>query len=455
MTMTPFQRRRPLLQRLALAGLFVLPGLSAQAQTVSEALQAADPSAPLPVIATATAPPAPVASPPLPADPAEALKQWQLANQRVAAFPRGHIDILRAEAQDAATPGDPTTKAGPLSADEALRQSLRLKPELLKAPGGSPLAQAERHQALLSHVTGLRRSWMEAVATGEALRLQQARQDTARSGAELGQRMVQAGNWSQARLLREQLAEAREAASLLQAQQAALGAHERLARLLGIWQADAVAQLGQRLPAGLPAPPATLEGGGNDVEARTMAQDAALALQRVDAARDIAATPPAQRAAWERALQESAASLDATTLPATPLILQDARLGKDHALERAMEAEATLLRAAVQRRSAAREAWGRLQAQHALAHQTQAVILPLQVALEQETLLRYNGMLQSTWELLEASRERVAATAAAAQARRDFWFAHLDWQLLLAGGAYQPPGTSAVMVPSGPSPQGH
>ena len=453
--MTPFQRQRPLLQRLALAGLFVLPGLSAQAQTVSEALQAADPSTPLPVAATAAAPPPPVASPPQPADLADALKQWQQANQRVAAFPRGHIDILRAEAQDAATPGDPMTKTSPLSADEALRQSLRLKPELLKAPEGSALAQTERHQALLTHVAELRRGWMEAVAAAEALRLQQARQDTARSGAELGQRMVQAGNWSQARLLREQLAEARETASLLQAQQAALGARERLARLLGLWQADAVAQLGQRLPAELPAPPAQLDDSGNHVEARAVAQDAALALRRIDAARDIGATPSAQRAAWDRALQESATHLDATTLPAAALVLRDARLGKDHALERAVEAEAALLSAAVQRRSAAREAWGRLQAQHALAHQTHAVILPLQVALEQETLLRYNGMLQSTWELLEASRERLAATAAAAQARRDFWLAHLDWQLLLAGGAYQPPGASAAMAPTGSSAQGH
>ena len=453
--MTPFQRQRPLLHRLAMAGLVVVPGLSGQAQTVSEAIRAADPGAPLPAVATAAAPPPPLAAPPQPADLAEALKQWQQANQRVAAFPRGHIDILRAEAKDAAPAADTMAKVSPLSLDEALRQSLRLKPELLKAPDGSALAQTGRHLALVSHVAELRRSWMDAVSAGGALRLQQARQDTARSGAELGQRMVQAGNWSQARLLREQLAEARETAALLQARQAALGARERLARLLGLWQADAVAQLDQSLPAELPVPPATLEETGNHIEARPLAQDAALALRRIDAARDIGATPSAQRGAWDRALRESAAGLDATTLPAAPLMLQDARLGRDHALERAVEAEAALLGAAVQRRSAAREAWGRLQAQHALAHQTQAVILPLQVALEQETLLRYNGMLQSTWELLEAGRERLAATAAAAQARRDFWFAHLDWQLLLAGGAYQPQGASAAMAPTGSSAQGH
>ncbi|MGS5086417.1 TolC family protein [Hydrogenophaga sp. A37] len=453
--MTPFQRLCPLLHRLAMAGLLALPGLSAQAQAVSEAQRAADPNTPIPAIATAPARPSPVASPPLPADPAEALKQWQQANQRVAAFPRGHIDILRAEAKDTADTAQPQRQASPLSADDALRQSLRLRPGLLKAPGGSALAQFERHQALLAHVAELRRAWVDAVATGQALRLQQARQEATRSGAELGRRMVQAGNWSQARLLREQLADAREAASLLQAQQGALGARERLARLLGLWQGDAVAQLGLRLPAELPAPPETLDSHASGIEARVLSSDAALSLQRIDAAREINATPSAQRAAWDRALQESAASLDAATLPAAPLSLEDARLGKDHGLERAVSAEAGLLRAAVERRSAAREAWGHLQMQHALAQQTHSVILPLQTALEQEAQLRYNGMLQSTWELLDASRERLAATAAAAQARRDFWLAHLDWQLLLAGGAYQPPGASASMAPTGSSPQGH
>ena len=451
--MTPFQRRRPLLRRLVLAGLLALPGLSAQAQT--EAQRAADPNTPTPAIATPPAQPAAVEPPALPGSPAEALKQWQQANARVAAFPRGHIDILRAEAKDGAGITEPPGTASPLSADDALRQSLRLRPELLGNPSGNAMAQSARHQALLAHVAELRRAWVDAVAAGQALNLQQARQDAARSGAELGRRMVQAGNWSQARLLREQLAETRETASLLQAQQAALGAHERLARLLGLWQADAVAQLAQRLPAELPAPPEPLEGSGNDIETRVLASDATLSLQRIDAARDIGATPSAQRAAWDQALQESAASLAAATLPAAPLTLRDARLGKDHGLERAVSAEAGLLRAAVARRSAAREAWGRLQAQHALAQQTQAVILPLQTALEQETLLRYNGMLQSTWELLEASRERLAATAAAAQARRDFWTAQLDWQLLLAGGAYQPPGDSATMAPTGSPAQGH
>jgi outer membrane protein TolC len=122
----------------------------------------------------------------------------------------------------------------------------------------------------------------------------------------------------------------------------------------------------------------------------------------------------------------------------------DQRLTNDHALQRALGAEAELLQLAAERRSAARTAWARLQTAHALARHAQETVLPLQIALEQETLLRYNGMLQSTWELLEASRERMQAASDAASARRDAWMARLDLDHLIAGGDYSPAEPSAT-----------
>ena len=136
--------------------------------------------------------------------------------------------------------------------------------------------------------------------------------------------------------------------------------------------------------------------------------------------------------------------------------LNNLPLLRDHALERAVRAESSLLQAATERRSMAREAWAHLQAQHASARHAQDVIGPLQSTLEQETLLRYNGMLQSTWDLLAQARERLGALDAAHQERRDFWLAHTAWQTLLAGGDYQGPGT--LSAPSGGAtskPKGH
>ena len=84
----------------------------------------------------------------------------------------------------------------------------------------------------------------------------------------------------------------------------------------------------------------------------------------------------------------------------------------------------------------ARQAWANLQARHASAVHAQNVVAQLQAALEQETLLRYNGMLQSSWDLLASARERLAALHDAVQARRDFWLAQADWDALLAGADY-------------------
>jgi hypothetical protein len=184
----------------------------------------------------------------------------------------------------------------------------------------------------------------------------------------------------------------------------------------------------------------------------------------------LSAVPAAQQARWAQAVDEAlnpkhaenahdtsnAHSPNPTAAPWTAPQINNLPLLRDHALERAVRAESALLQAATERRSMAREAWAQLQAQHASARHAQDVLVPLHTTLEQETLLRYNGMLQSTWDLLAQARERMAALDAAHQARRDFWLAHAAWQALLAGGDYQSPGASSAPA-GGPStaPKGH
>ncbi len=423
--------------------------LVANAQDRSDALRAADPLSPVAARAPAAAPPLAVPAPALPTTAGEALSLWQRANQQVAAFPRGHIDILRWEAsQPGALPAPAADAAPPLLPDEALRVSLTQRPALLARPGMNTVEQAVVQSAWLEHAQAVQRAWITAVASREHLRHQQARLDAAHSGAELGRRMVVAGNWSQARLLREQLALAREHTAQLQAQQTALEAQEHLARLMGQWDPQAIEALVRRLPRQLPDLPAQPQPGPglthNELEAAVLRSDPTLALQRTAAQRQLAAVDPGWRGTWAQALQSSLQTLPSEGLPTTPLTIADPRLTNDHALQRALGAEATLLQTATERRSAARRAWARLQATHALARHAQETILPLQTALEQETQLRYNGMLQSTWDLLEASRERMQGASDAASARRDFWLAQLDWNTLLAGGDYAPADPSLL-----------
>ncbi len=152
------------------------------------------------------------------------------------------------------------------------------------------------------------------------------------------------------------------------------------------------------------------------------------------------------------------AALDALPTPgdtATPPHIDNLSLLRDHALERAVSAEATLLRQAAERRSMARQAWATLQVRHASALHAQNVVTQLQTALEQDTQLRYNGMLQSTWELLASARERLAALDAALQARRGYWLAQADWQALLAGADYAGPDTTSSSPSGSTAPAGH
>jgi len=368
----------------------------AGAQAQPDALAAADPSTAAPALGTPAQLrlAAPVQTP-TPRDLREALARWRQVNERVAEFPRGHADLLRWEAgQTGAVRTSPATpQPAPLGADDAVRQALALHPDLLERPGANAAERWSRQQERQALEHSVRRGWIAAVAAHSTLRHQVAVLESARIGAELGQRMVEAGNWSQARLIREQLTQARAEAAWLQSRQTAHSA----------------------------------------TEAQVLGNQPTLAWQAEQLRRQQAAVPAAQRQAWADAL---AVALSAA--PAQPPTLADARLLKDHALERAVQAEAQLLRAASDRRSWARDAWAQLQTTQASARHAQDVMLPLLQAAEQETLLRYNGMLQSTWDLLAAARERLQGAQDAARARRDHWLAHVDWQALLAGGDYRP-----------------
>ncbi|WP_263772131.1 TolC family protein [Propionivibrio soli] len=60
--------------------------------------------------------------------------------------------------------------------------------------------------------------------------------------------------------------------------------------------------------------------------------------------------------------------------------------------------------------------------------------LKWQETVVEETLLKYNGMLASVWDLLGEARERSQAALDSVEALRDFWMAEADLQYVLIGG---------------------
>ncbi|MGD9774895.1 TolC family protein, partial [Diaphorobacter sp.] len=242
--------------------------------------------------------------------------------------------------------------------------------------------------------------------------------------------------------------------------------HEQLARLMGLWGTQADFALPDTLPA-LPAADALRS--GNDAEATALRERLDLRALR----RDLETT--ADRSGWagvgavlgdiglsysrNTATERATGHRDTTRgweieLPLPLFDWGGAATGRARAeLQRSA---AQLQDAAIRARSEARSHWLRYRTAWNLAHQQQAEVLPLARFMQDEALLRYNGMFISVWALLAEARRANQAVAAATEAQRDFWLAETDLQLALLGTS---PGASAAPQPaqatSTPSPEGH
>lgn len=376
---------------------------------------------------------------------------WRQANEIVGQFTRGHIDVLRWESENPARgQAEPTPAGALIGASESLRLALAARPDLLATTSMSQAERAHADIAAAAFSRDVLRAWVSAVAAETALANAGKAYGAAETGTELASRMTRVGNWAQDRLLSEQLSLKDAGVGLIAARQEATRARETLARMTGLW-GEAVHFT---LPASLPALPAdALEGAG--LEALALSRHPMLSLATQDAERALQSQGRGVQARWQALGAEAVERLlggradDVAVLsrpPATAALidLRRAAVGHDapHAFGRVADAESL----AVSVRSRVREAYINYRIAHDLA--TQALSRQgLQVAKQEEALLRYNGMLKSTWDLLDAARERLAAETAAAQALRDFWLAHVNLQAVLAGADY--PGADGVAQPAG------
>ena len=89
--------------------------------------------------------------------------------------------------------------------------------------------------------------------------------------------------------------------------------------------------------------------------------------------------------------------------------------------------------AAIDLRSAAREARNRLLAAYARARQYHEIIVPARRRVVEQTLLQYNAMQIGVFQLLQARREELDAELAHVGALHDFWTARAALDTLLAG----------------------
>ncbi|WP_353236058.1 TolC family protein [Diaphorobacter ruginosibacter] len=307
--------------------------------------------------------------------------------------------------------------------------------------------QASQNVLLIAADT--RRAWLRAVASEQSLAAALRMNDAARLGAELAARMARAGNFSKLQQARE-LAIAQEAAAqLARAQLTANLDREQLARMMGLWGPGAAFELPGQLPA-LPRLAAELRP-GDDAEATALRERLDLrALRReleVAADRggwpavgtvfaDIGATYSSNRASDRETGQRDKTHGWELELPLPIFDWGGAASARARAEVRRSAAQ--LQSAALRARGEARTSWLRYRTAWDLAHQQQSQVLPLAKLMQDETVLRYNGMFDSVWQLLAQARATTRAVMSATDAQRDFWLAETDLQFALAGGSPGP-----------------
>lgn len=290
--------------------------------------------------------------------------------------------------------------------------------------------------AAVRHALDTRKAWFRAVAANESARYAEQVHEAAQAGAELAQRMARVGNLSALDSAREQAFSAEAAAQLARARHNASATREQLTRLMGVWGAHTAFQLPDRLPE-LPAPPREPA----NIETLAMQQRLDLRLAKLEAEATARALGLSKATGFVNVLHAGYANASKSGTPrengyeielALPLFdWGGARTAKAEALY--MQTVHRTADTAIQARSQVREAYSAYRTSHDLARHYRDEIVPLRNKISEETLLRYNGMLMSVFELLADTRASIGAVNAAIEAQRDFWIADTDLQAAISG----------------------
>ncbi len=349
-------------------------------------------------------------------------------------------------------PPNPSFSLVRIAASAELEIERRIVTDILALatlPVRSDVARLRFHAAQLAaalatlHVaTATRRAYYEAVAARETVGFLSQAESSARAAAELAQRLAETGAASKLDRAREQVFHAETSAQLATARQRAASAREALIRALGLAGRDLDFKLPDALPA-LPSRARSLPAIEADAIRRRV--DLQIARIELDALAKSYGLTQATRfinvldAGYADKITKDEVTGERAHLRGFELELQVPLF--DFGEVRVREAQATYLQAvdrlaekAVNVRSQAREAYASYRAAYDIANRYQRDILPLRRTIADETQLRYGAMQIDEFALLTEARQRINATIAAVDAKRDFWLANADLLAAIVGG---------------------
>jgi outer membrane protein TolC len=282
-----------------------------------------------------------------------------------------------------------------------------------------------------------RKAYYTAVAAAQAAAFSDQVRASSEAAAELAARMRAAGNWSALDAARERAYYQDAVTRQAQARLEAVTAREALVRLLGVADSASGFTLPDRLP-DLPAQPRAPA----NAEAQALSQRLDVLIARQDAEATAQALGLTRATRFINVFDAGYANKSTTGAAR--------QNGYEVSLElplfdwggaRVARAEASYMQAvhrtadvAVKARSEVREAYAAYRTHYDIARRYRDEVVPLRKQIADEVLLRYNGMLASTFELLAESREQLASVNAAIAAQRDFWIADTNLQSAMNAG---------------------
>tara|TARA_R110002051_G_scaffold6914_2_gene32693 strand:+ start:27378 stop:28838 length:1461 start_codon:yes stop_codon:yes gene_type:complete len=306
-------------------------------------------------------------------------------------------------------------------------------------------AQLNAALATISLAADTRRAWINAVAAWENVSYLNQGRAAAEAASDLTKRLGEAGSMPKGDQAREHVFYAELTGETAKARLEARLAKEELIRLMGLSGSDIEFQIPNRLPS---LPKALIK--RNDIEAEAIhkrmdLQVARLELQALaqtykldDVTRFVTDIELVGTVEREREREDdgivSEVSKSASLEFAIPIFDSgQARLRKAELAY--MRAANQLAELAVNVRSEARSSYQAYRSNYDIARHYRNSVLPLRNAIEEQSLLTYNGMLTSTFELIADSREKINSALLAVNAKRDFWLAEANLAPAIYGGS--------------------
>lgn len=300
----------------------------------------------------------------------------------------------------------------------------------------SQFAQSKLQVAIeiLETAAKTRKAYYSTIAAHQKVQYLESIKEASQASAQLASRMVEVGNWNRLQQAREHAFYANAVSQLADAKLAEIQSREQLTRLMGLWGE----QIEYKLPERLPELPLYLETSHelekkalnsrldvqvlrNEIETKCKMLRLTKATRFIDVfdlgyVRNSAVNIPHQTG-YEISLE-------------IPLFdWGDAKIARAQNIY--MKAVWDLRGVAINARSEVREMYQIYRTQYDKAKFYRDEVVPLRKAILNESLLRYNGMLISTFELLSDERDQIESVNAYIQSLEDFWLAEIDLQTAL------------------------